>query len=258
MNALAVALSALLWSSSPPVAAPHAGDAELLTGVVAAAASRDPRAEVLTAADVRTATDFEATRQTLGCSESSCLIEIANALDARVVVSGVLGQLGADWVLQLTLLDVQAGRPLARVSLRAADAETLASAAEAAVARAFATPSLSDSAVRVVVLDFTLTSSSSSSSSSPPPESPPPVLLISGAVGVGVGAVVAGVGVALDATSVAAKADVDDDLSLSAKDARAAYATSDGLAQGAAVAYAAAAVCVVVGGAVVVAGVLGE
>lgn len=253
MNALVLALLAL--SSSPTAApAPHAGDAELLTGVVAAAAARDPRAEVLTAADVRTATDFEATRQTLGCSESSCLIEIANALDARVVVSGVLGQLGADWVLQLTLLDVQAGRPLARVSLRAADAETLASAAEAAVARAFATPSLGDSAVRVVVLDFTLTSSTPPPS--PPPESSPSGLLLGGAVGVGVGAVVAGVGAALDATSVAKKADVDADTALSAKDARAAYAESDGLAQGAAVAYAAAGVFVVVGGAVVVAGVL--
>lgn len=232
--------------------APTAAEAELVSGVVAATVASDVRFEVLTAADVRTATDFEATKQQMGCTESSCLLELANALDARFVVSGVLGVLGEELVLQLSTLDVKQARSVGRQSLRGKDITSVTAQAETAIAATFAKAAgPQERNLRVVILDFTLASTSTSTTAAAevPVEPGLSAMVVGGgaAVGVGMLALVAGVG--FDVVGTQLHTDTTSDTTLSAADATAAYNTSDGYLVGAIAGY-------VVGGVLVVGGVV--
>jgi len=233
--------------------APTAAEAELVSGVVAATVASDVRFEVLTAADVRTATDFEATKQQMGCTESSCLLELANALDARFVVSGVLGVLGEELVLQLSTLDVKQARSVGRQSLRGKDITSVTAQAETAIAATFAKAAGPEERnLRVVILDFTLASTSTSTSTTAaevPVEPGLSGMLVGGgaAVGVGVLALLAGVG--FDVLGTQLHDTTTKDAALSAAEATAAYNTSDGYLVGAVAGY-------VVGGVLVAGGVV--
>lgn len=153
---------AALLSSSPSAAgsdAPPAGDAvlvmdlravdvaanqaKLIDGLVATAVSRRlsrlPPAErpaMHTFEEFRTLADVEAQRSVSGCDQdsASCLAEVAGALGARYVVSGTLGALGSELVLQLTLLDTRTARTLARGSASGVDVAALRTAIDGAVA----------------------------------------------------------------------------------------------------------------------------
>jgi hypothetical protein len=231
--------------------APTAAEAELVSGVVAATVASDVRFEVLTAADVRTATDFEATKQQMGCTESSCLLELANALDARFVVSGVLGVLGEELVLQLSTLDVKQARSVGRQSLRGKDITSVTAQAETAIAATFAKAAgPQERNLRVVILDFTLASTSTSTTAAEVPVEPGLSGMVVGggaAVGVGMLALVAGVG--FDVVGTQLHTTTTSDTTLSAADATAAYNTSDGYLVGAIAGY-------VVGGVLVAGGVV--
>ncbi len=62
-----------------------------LSQVVAEEAARVQGYELLSAADVRAVLDQEATKQVMGCDDNSCLAELAEALDAELVVSSSIG-----------------------------------------------------------------------------------------------------------------------------------------------------------------------
>jgi hypothetical protein len=95
-----------------------ADDARLLSGVVSALVAENEQLEVLTSSDVRRMTELEASKQQMGCDESSCLAEIAGALDARYVFFGDVGRLGADYVVNISLFDSEKTSAVGRVSVK--------------------------------------------------------------------------------------------------------------------------------------------
>src|SRR4051812_10419633 len=89
--------------------AAHAIDqnqASLVTELVTAALSKEPKFDVIASADVRKQVELESQKQVAGCSEqASCIAEMAGALGASVVVYGSIGQLDDVIILTLNLFD---------------------------------------------------------------------------------------------------------------------------------------------------------
>ncbi len=93
---------------NPVAAADLAGGIELARtlGEMAGTAAVDVGGfAVLSESDLKSALDFEANRQLMGCSEGSCLAEIAEGVDARFVISGRVSPLGTTTVIYLSLFD---------------------------------------------------------------------------------------------------------------------------------------------------------
>lgn len=194
---MAVALSLLLAS-----AAPTTSDAELVSSLVAAAASKDARLDVLSAADVRNAIDLEAQRAVMGCDATSCLLEVAGAMNARLVVHGTMGSLGDIVVLTLSAFDTANASSLGRVVLQEAKVDSLGTKIPDAVKELLErapTPS-AGTRVRTVVLDVKLATPTSSSPPAGPALEPAPAAPFPWAgVGlVGAGVVVLAVGAGAD------------------------------------------------------------
>ncbi|MEL6544930.1 MAG: hypothetical protein AAFQ82_09915 [Myxococcota bacterium] len=59
------------------------------------------------AGEVRSLMRNEAEARALGCSDASCLAEIAGALGAEIVIAGKLRELGDTWVLELRWIDAR-------------------------------------------------------------------------------------------------------------------------------------------------------
>lgn len=178
-------------------------DGQLLTSMVASAASANTRIDVLTTADLRKAMDVEAGKMALcDTTSTSCFAELAAAMDASQVLHGSLGTLGSDVVLNLSLFDSNRATAVGRITLKARDVSALADRVEGGVSSLLARLPASTQRVRVLVLDLDVVGASSSpslsSSSSADRETPesagPPLLTL---VGAGVGVVgLAGLGFA--------------------------------------------------------------
>ncbi len=95
------------------------GQAALVTGLVVDALAKYDELAVLQRSDIAQIAAFEADKQALGCSETSCLAEIAGALGAAYVVFGRVGTLDNLVLVQLNLFDAAAGKPIARQDIRA-------------------------------------------------------------------------------------------------------------------------------------------
>ncbi len=117
--------------------------AKLVDGLVASAVARrlkmlptSAQPTLHTFEEFRTLADVEAQRSVSGCDDASasCLAEIAGALGARYVVSGTLGGLGDEVVLQLALLDTRTAQTLSRSSAGAASVSALRDRLDVAVA----------------------------------------------------------------------------------------------------------------------------
>src|SRR5690606_13720771 len=94
--------------------------------LVAVQLGEDRRLEVVAGDDLRRMADLEADRQALGCeADTSCLAELAGALDAEYVVYGQVGGLGGSILVTLNLFDVRRSRAAGRASLQVADAALL-------------------------------------------------------------------------------------------------------------------------------------
>jgi len=92
--------------------------ARALGQVVAEETARAPGYDVVSSAEIRAALSQEAERQIAGCDESGCLAEIADALDADLLVSGrvSLAPDGAP-LLSLVLLNTRAVVTVGRVNV---------------------------------------------------------------------------------------------------------------------------------------------
>jgi len=92
--------------------------ARALGQVVAEETARAPGHDVVSSAEIRAALSQEAERQIAGCDESGCLAEIADALDADLLVSGRLSVApdGAP-LLSLVLLNTRAVVTVGRVNV---------------------------------------------------------------------------------------------------------------------------------------------
>lgn len=238
--------------------APPADDARLLTGLVASAAAEDARADVLTAADLKSALEVESQKQLLSCDASqSCLAEIAAALDAAVVISGSLGQLDDERLLQLSAFDAKKASSAGRQTARAATTKDLAAQAETAARKLVAQALSSTPAgtrLRILVLDIEAVGGVVD----PEPAAPSPFGVLS-VVGVGagvVGAVGLVVGVVADQSASGLQKTASDPDS-NVVDARAAGDAIGGSVGVALVGYGAAVVGLGLGAALVIVDVVG-
>jgi hypothetical protein len=178
-------------------------DAELVSAFVATAATKDARLDVLSAADVRNAVDLEAQRAVMGCDATSCLLEVAGAMDARLVVHGTLGTLGDVVVLTLNVFDIAAARALGRVVVQKQRVDALADAIGPAVVELLerAPTPTPGTRIRTVVLDVKLTAPPPAQTSLPVDDGAFPWLAVGGAAA-GAGVIALLVGGTFDAIAV--------------------------------------------------------
>jgi hypothetical protein len=86
-----------------------ANAAAVLGQVVAAEAGKLRGYTLLTSSDVRAVLDQEASKQLVGCDDTGCLAELAEALDAELVVSGKVGETpDGTPLVSLTLINARA------------------------------------------------------------------------------------------------------------------------------------------------------
>jgi hypothetical protein len=132
----------------------------MLAGMIAQGAAIDRRADVLTSADLRNVLDLEAQKQVAACGDGSCLAEIAQALEANVVLSVNLSSLEDEWLLQVSAYDARQASSAGRRTVRATTRKELATAAEVA-GRELVAPLLVGKSeterLRVLILDVNVT-----------------------------------------------------------------------------------------------------
>jgi hypothetical protein len=230
---------------------PAPTDVRFVSNVVAAEFATQKGFEVLTADDLRQVLTVESERQMLGCSDesSSCLAELAAAMDARLLVYGSVDNVDGQLLLQLNVFDARKARSLGRVTKKAANRAALVALSEEHAAALAATARAQlpgDEAVRVLVLDIQFRSGASEmlvdeSAAAPVWGIAAGVL---GAVGV---LALAGGGFA-DFQSVALHADTTAQTDLARSAAVSRYAESDAWALGAVLGYGAGAVLLVAAG----------
>ena len=97
----------------------------ILNGRIASLLSARSDVEAITAADIQQMATLNANKAAVGCEESSCLAEIANALGARYVVYGRVGKLDDVFLLQVNLFDATIGKPISRQESQAAKLQEL-------------------------------------------------------------------------------------------------------------------------------------
>lgn len=86
----------------------------LLVDTIAAQKTYD----VLSGNDIRRVLEAEANKALLGCSDDSCMAEVAGAMGAERVVYGSLGKLGDMYVVQLALFDSTEVKVLRRANIK--------------------------------------------------------------------------------------------------------------------------------------------
>jgi hypothetical protein len=240
-------LLALVAATSP---APT--DVRFVSNVVAAEFATQTGFEVLTADDLRQVLTVESERQMLGCSDesSSCLAELAAAMDARLLVYGSVDNVGGQLLLQLNVFDARKARSLGRVTKKAPSRAALVALSEEHAAALAATARAQlpgDEPVRVLVLDVQFRSGAADLLVDDAANAVPVWGITAGVLGaVGVLAI-AGGGFA-DFQSVALHADTTAQTDLSRSAAVSRYAESDAWALGAALGYGAGAVLLVAAG----------
>jgi hypothetical protein len=106
---------------------------EGLSSLLASEVARRPTLAVVGGADLRALVGFERQRQLLGCTETSCLTEIAGALGVGYLVASEISKVGSSWLLSLTLLDANKAVALSRLTRRAFSDDALVDEAPGAV-----------------------------------------------------------------------------------------------------------------------------
>jgi hypothetical protein len=106
---------------------------ENITGLAAAVLSEDARLEVLAGPDLRQMIDLQAQKSDSGCdtNASSCIAELAGALDAKLVVIGNVGYLGDLLNLNLVLFDQATGQNAGRRAVQAKNLSELSTSMRA-------------------------------------------------------------------------------------------------------------------------------
>ena len=86
--------------------------------------------KVTTAADVAAVLGRERQQQLLGCSETSCMAELAGALDARALVTGELVRIGELFQISVRVIDSANASAIFAALERHADAQSLLTAVD--------------------------------------------------------------------------------------------------------------------------------
>jgi hypothetical protein len=96
-----------------------AGTTTTIGGLVTSELAGDTRLDIIASDDVERLAALEGDRQNVGCTDNSCLAELAGAIGARYVVFGDVGRLGDVVIVQLNLFDSQTAQALTRVTVQA-------------------------------------------------------------------------------------------------------------------------------------------
>jgi hypothetical protein len=102
-----------------------ASTAEVVANLVAVKAASYATLDVMTTSDVVRLMSLEADRQMLGCDDTSCAAEIADAMGANLVIFGDVSKLGSVLVVNLSLFNSDTATPIGRVVVQSSDARTL-------------------------------------------------------------------------------------------------------------------------------------
>jgi hypothetical protein len=103
--------------------------AEALSPVLVSELSRREGMSVISQSDVRALLEHEAGRQLAGCSDTSCMTDIAGSLGAELLCSSSIGRVGAEYVVSIALIRVDGAKVARRSTGRARGGEEAASEA---------------------------------------------------------------------------------------------------------------------------------
>jgi hypothetical protein len=92
---------------------------EGLSALLASEVARRPNLAVLAGADLRALVGFERQKALLGCTESSCIAELAGALGVAYLISSEVSKVGTTRLLSLALLDAGKATGLSRLTRKA-------------------------------------------------------------------------------------------------------------------------------------------
>jgi len=93
---------------------------------------------VSTTADIKDRLALEAAQQMMGCQEDSeCMAEVSAGMQSDLLLTGSVGSIGNNLLVNLTLLDVRAARPVGRVSETVAGIDELPAVLPGALAALF-------------------------------------------------------------------------------------------------------------------------
>jgi hypothetical protein len=93
---------------------------------------------VSTTADIKDRLALEAAQQMMGCAEDSkCMAEVSAAMQSDLLLTGSVGSIGNNMLVNLTLIDVHAARPTGRVSETVANIDELPAVLPGALAALF-------------------------------------------------------------------------------------------------------------------------
>ena len=168
-----------------------AGLVSSVGSLVSAELATYPELDVIANADMRRMVELEGARQQSGCSDASCLAEIAGALGARLVVFGSVGKLGTATVVNLNLFDSVTAQSTGREFVQVKDPSelprVLPGRVRSLLKRTYAEASLALPAEQLISAEVPAPASAERGPL-------PAILLASGVGGVVVGGVLAGVG----------------------------------------------------------------
>ncbi len=112
--------------------------ARSITDSVVVGLSRFKEFEVISSEDMRRLIENESDKQSMGCNDETCLVELANAMGAQLIVHGSIAKLDSLHVVNLSLFDAKAGKSVQRESIQAQRLQDLPSLVEEATGRLIA------------------------------------------------------------------------------------------------------------------------
>lgn len=92
--------------------------AQSLTDALAAELRGIGGHQLVTQQELTAVLGVERQRQLLGCTDTTCMAEIASALDVDALVTGSIARLGESWLLQIQLVDARKGVTTGHASRR--------------------------------------------------------------------------------------------------------------------------------------------
>ena len=106
---------------------------DLATEYIALEIGKRPQLQVVTNRDLRQMLDVEAQKQALDCDDSSCLLEIGDALGAELVVYGTMAKLGGIYAISLSVFSTKERHTVERIRVETPSVEGLSGAIASAL-----------------------------------------------------------------------------------------------------------------------------
>ncbi|MEM6731405.1 MAG: PEGA domain-containing protein [Myxococcota bacterium] len=87
-----------------------------LSGVISEELDQLGAFRPITTEEIRQMLEFEASKQSLGCSDMSCLAEIGGALGVDYIITGTVASVTGSYLIQLQLTDIKRAKSVERVA----------------------------------------------------------------------------------------------------------------------------------------------